>query len=243
MITLDIEMPRMDGLTFLQKDHEPAPDSGGDVLQPGGGRRAEHAEGVGIRGRRYHRQTAPGNPAVPGRIGHDAVSGGEGRGGGEVAASCRIAPCSPSLRRMSFCPAPPARCSRPPKRWWSSARRPAGPKRLRALLEVLPADSPGIMIVQHMPEMFTRAFANRLDGLCQISVKEAESNDTVLRGRALIAPGESSSAAQTKRRPLLRGDQRRPAGLPASSVGGRPVSLGGPLRRPQCGRSDPHRDG
>ena len=49
--------------------------------------------------------------------------------------------------------------------------------------------APGIIIVQHMPELFTRAFANRLDGLCQIAVKEAESNDTVLRGRALIAPG------------------------------------------------------
>jgi two-component system, chemotaxis family, protein-glutamate methylesterase/glutaminase len=43
--------------------------------------------------------------------------------------------------------------------------------------------------VQHMPELFTRAFANRLNGLCNITVKEAESNDTVLRGRALIAPG------------------------------------------------------
>jgi len=64
-----------------------------------------------------------------------------------------------------------------------------GTEALRALLEVLPPDSPGIVIVQHMPEVFTRAFANRLDGLCQISVKEAESNDTVLRGRALIAPG------------------------------------------------------
>jgi two-component system chemotaxis response regulator CheB len=64
-----------------------------------------------------------------------------------------------------------------------------GTEALRALLEVLPADAPGIAIVQHMPEVFTRAFANRLDSLCQISVKEAESNDTVLRGRALIAPG------------------------------------------------------
>ena len=43
--------------------------------------------------------------------------------------------------------------------------------------------------MQHMPEMFTRAFANRLDSLCNITVKEAETNDTVLRGRALIAPG------------------------------------------------------
>ena len=53
----------------------------------------------------------------------------------------------------------------------------------------LPADAPGIVIVQHMPELFTRAFANRLDSLCNITVKEAETNDTVIRGRALIAPG------------------------------------------------------
>jgi two-component system chemotaxis response regulator CheB len=64
-----------------------------------------------------------------------------------------------------------------------------GTEALRILLEALPADTPGIVIVQHMPELFTRAFANRLDGLCSITVKEAESNDTVLRGRALIAPG------------------------------------------------------
>lgn len=64
-----------------------------------------------------------------------------------------------------------------------------GTEALRALLEVLPPDAPGIVIVQHMPEMFTRAFANRLDSVCRISVKEAESNDTVLPGRALIAPG------------------------------------------------------
>jgi two-component system chemotaxis response regulator CheB len=64
-----------------------------------------------------------------------------------------------------------------------------GTEALRTLLEALPPDAPGMVIVQHMPEVFTRAFANRLNSLCQISVKEAESNDTVLRGRALIAPG------------------------------------------------------
>ena len=64
-----------------------------------------------------------------------------------------------------------------------------GTEALKTLLEALPADSPGIVIVQHMPELFTRAFASRLDGLCNITVKEAEPNDTVLRGRALIAPG------------------------------------------------------
>ncbi len=64
-----------------------------------------------------------------------------------------------------------------------------GTEALRTLLEALPADTPGIVIVQHMPELFTRAFANRLDSLCSITVKEAETNDTVIRGRALIAPG------------------------------------------------------
>jgi len=64
-----------------------------------------------------------------------------------------------------------------------------GTEALKSLLETLPADTPGIVIVQHMPALFTRAFADRLDGLCKITVKEAESNDTVIRGRVLIAPG------------------------------------------------------
>jgi two-component system chemotaxis response regulator CheB len=64
-----------------------------------------------------------------------------------------------------------------------------GTEALKTVLEMLPADTPGIVIVQHMPELFTRAFAQRLDGLCAITVKEAETNDTVIRGRALIAPG------------------------------------------------------
>jgi two-component system, chemotaxis family, protein-glutamate methylesterase/glutaminase len=65
-----------------------------------------------------------------------------------------------------------------------------GTEALKVVLEALPADCPGIVIVQHMPELFTRAFAGRLDSLCAISVKEAETNDTVIRGRALLAPGD-----------------------------------------------------
>ena len=64
-----------------------------------------------------------------------------------------------------------------------------GTEALRIFLEALPADTPGIVIVQHMPEHFTAAFARRLDGLCRITVKEAADGDTVVRGRALIAPG------------------------------------------------------
>lgn len=64
-----------------------------------------------------------------------------------------------------------------------------GTEALREFLEALPEDAPGIVIVQHMPEHFTAAFARRLDTLCRVSIKEAEDNDTVIRGRVLIAPG------------------------------------------------------
>ena len=64
-----------------------------------------------------------------------------------------------------------------------------GTEALLAVLRALPADAPGIVIVQHMPEKFTTQFAARLNGLCAITVKEAASGDTVMRGQALIAPG------------------------------------------------------
>jgi two-component system chemotaxis response regulator CheB len=64
-----------------------------------------------------------------------------------------------------------------------------GTEALKVFLEKLPIDCPGVVIVQHMPEHFTAAFASRLDGICAVSIKEAEDNDTVLRGRVLIAPG------------------------------------------------------
>ncbi len=64
-----------------------------------------------------------------------------------------------------------------------------GTEALRVFLEMLPIDSPGMVIVQHMPENFTRSFAQRLDGLCKVSVAEARDNDSVVRGRVLIAPG------------------------------------------------------
>jgi two-component system chemotaxis response regulator CheB len=64
-----------------------------------------------------------------------------------------------------------------------------GTEAIRIFLEKMPLDSPGIVIVQHMPENFTKSFAARLDSLCKVSVKEAQDNDTVITGRALIAPG------------------------------------------------------
>jgi two-component system, chemotaxis family, protein-glutamate methylesterase/glutaminase len=64
-----------------------------------------------------------------------------------------------------------------------------GTEALRAILEAMPADAPAIVIVQHMPEGFTKAFAARLDATCAIKVKEAADGDLVIKGRALIAPG------------------------------------------------------
>jgi two-component system, chemotaxis family, protein-glutamate methylesterase/glutaminase len=64
-----------------------------------------------------------------------------------------------------------------------------GPEAIREFLQRMPADAPGVVIVQHMPEVFTAAFARRIDQLVQIEVKEAEEGDRIVSGRALIAPG------------------------------------------------------
>jgi two-component system chemotaxis response regulator CheB len=64
-----------------------------------------------------------------------------------------------------------------------------GTQALQTVLSAMPADSPGVVVVQHMPEHFTRSFAHRLDGVCRMDVKEAASGDPVIPGRVLIAPG------------------------------------------------------
>lgn len=65
-----------------------------------------------------------------------------------------------------------------------------GTEALRAFLEVMPLDAPGVVIAQHMPERFTGAFAERLDRLCAVNVREAEDGDLIVPGRVLIAPGD-----------------------------------------------------
>jgi two-component system chemotaxis response regulator CheB len=65
-----------------------------------------------------------------------------------------------------------------------------GPVALKTVLQMLPGDLPvGVVVVQHMPPVFTRAFAERLDGCCNLSVKEAENGDAIMAGRVLVAPG------------------------------------------------------
>jgi two-component system chemotaxis response regulator CheB len=65
-----------------------------------------------------------------------------------------------------------------------------GPVALKTVLQMLPGDLPvGLVVVQHMPPVFTKAFAERLDGCCDLSVKEAENGDAIVQGRVLLAPG------------------------------------------------------
>ena len=66
-----------------------------------------------------------------------------------------------------------------------------GTEAIKEILTKLPADAPGVLVTQHMPEHFTKSFADRLDTLCRISVKEAEHNERILPGHAYIAPGHS----------------------------------------------------
>jgi len=66
-----------------------------------------------------------------------------------------------------------------------------GTEAIKEFLTRMPADAPGILIAQHMPEAFTKSFAERLDGLCKIKVVEAQGNERVLPGHAFIAPGHS----------------------------------------------------
>jgi two-component system chemotaxis response regulator CheB len=189
VMTLDIEMPRMDGLTFLRKvmTQHPIPVVICSSLAEEGTRSAlEALENGAVEivtkprlGVRQFLEEASTTLC-------DAVN---------AAAGARLRPVS--ARRMvepkltADAVLAPATCAmaKTTEKVVMIGASTGGTEALKTLLEALPSDTPGIVIVQHMPELFTRAFASRLDGLCAITVKEAESGDTVLRGRALIAPG------------------------------------------------------
>jgi two-component system chemotaxis response regulator CheB len=189
VITLDIEMPGMDGLTFLQKimSQHPIPVVICSSL-------AEDGAQSTLRALEYGAVEIITKPRLGSQrfLEESSVMICEAV---KAAAVARLSSYTPS-RAIEPKLTADAILSRATGAMLETTEKvvvigasTGGTEALRALLEVLPPDAPGIVIVQHMPEAFTRAFANRLDGLCRITVKEAESNDTVLRGRALIAPG------------------------------------------------------
>jgi len=191
VITLDLEMPRMDGLTFLEKimSQRPVPVVICSSLTEKGSLSALRAMELGaveviakpVIGTRAFLEES--------RI-HicDAVY---------AAATARLKkiapwrPIEPKLTADAVLAKPVASQAmvRTTEKVVAVGASTGGTEALRVLLEMLPADSPGLVIVQHMPENFTRAFAERLNNVCQVTVKEAQNDDTVMRGRVLIAPG------------------------------------------------------
>jgi two-component system, chemotaxis family, protein-glutamate methylesterase/glutaminase len=189
VITLDIEMPRMDGLTFLKKlmSQHPIPVVVCSSLAGEGTQSALRALEYGAveiitKPRLGTRQFLEESSILLCQTVKAAAS----------ARLQRLNPIhtvQPKLTADAILPAATHAMAETTEKVVAIGASTGGTEALKTLLEALPADCPGIVIVQHMPELFTRAFADRLDSLCSITVKEAESNDTILRGRALIAPG------------------------------------------------------
>ena len=78
-----------------------------------------------------------------------------------------------------------------------------GTEAIKSFLDQMPIDCPGIVIVQHMPELFTKSFAERLDSILKVQVREAKDGDTILRGLVLIAPGNKHMEVKKNRNPIL----------------------------------------
>lgn len=191
VITLDVEMPRMDGITFLQKimSQHPIPVVMCSSLTEKGSETALKALEYGaveiIQKPRLGTKAFLEESRV--RI-CDAVKAASQARVRRVSNVSRTV--APKLTADVIMEKPKSHAMmQTTEKVVVVGASTGGTEALRVFLESLPADSPGIVIVQHMPEGFTRAFSQRLDGLCRISVKEAADNDTVVRGRALIAPG------------------------------------------------------
>ena len=196
VITLDVEMPRMDGITFLRKimSQRPIPvvmcsslteqgsetlmqalEAGAvDVILKPKIAAADHLNEIGDRIRHVVKAAAQARLGVV-RKGYSASAGGPAK---KLTADAVLPP--PTGKAMA----------KTTEKVVCIGASTGGTESLREVLQALPANAPGILIVQHMPEKFTAAFARRLDSLCHVEVKEAEQGDPVLRGRVLIAPGD-----------------------------------------------------
>ena len=180
VVTLDIEMPRMDGLTFLRKlmRYMPLPVIIVSSLTREGGSLALEAVEIGA-------VEVISKPGEAYSVGDMSAQLGE-----KIRAAARVdvtrqrritAPTRSVVPRLSL--------SRTTNKLIAIGASTGGTEALKEVLTQFPPNSPGIMIVQHMPPKFTTSFAERLDSLCKIRVKEAEDGDAVVPGTALLAPG------------------------------------------------------
>jgi len=191
VITLDVEMPRMDGLTFLKKimTQHPIPVIMCSSLTAGGSETVLKALEYGaveiiekpkLGAKQFFEESKM-------RI-CDAVRAASLARVGKIRERSSLV--VPKLTADAVIEKPLSRAMvQTTEKVIVVGASTGGTEALRMFLESMPPDAPGIVIVQHMPEKFTEAFAKRIDGLCRISVKEAANDDSVIRGRALIAPG------------------------------------------------------
>ncbi len=180
VVTLDIEMPRMDGLTFLRKlmRYYPLPVVIVSSLTQRGSRLALEALDAGA-------VEVMSKPSAAYSVGDMVTS---------LCDKVKAAAVVDMKRRLARAPAaadgPPLRAlARTTNQVIAIGASTGGTIAIERILTRMPPDAPGIVITQHMPELFTRSFAERLDGLCRIRVKEAEDGDSVVPGVALVAPG------------------------------------------------------
>jgi len=179
VITLDVEMPRMDGITFLRKlmKYYPLPTIIVSSLTQKGGKLTLEALDIG----------AVDVIAKPG--GSYSV----GDMSAQLAEKIRVASRVNVVRKeeeSAACVSEPIRAlAQTTNKVIAIGASTGGTEALKNVLTKMPSNSPGIVVVQHMPAHFTTAFAERLNGICQMSVKEAEDNDSVTPGTVLIAPG------------------------------------------------------
>ncbi len=189
VITLDVEMPRMDGVTFLRNlmRLRPMPVVMVSSLTEAGADITLNALEIG----------AVDFVAKP-RI--DVERGLRGYAE-EIIAKVRAASrarvrTSPSIdqtgsrARLPIPQAPTTTPTRPSERLIVIGASTGGTEAIRIVLEEVPTDAPGIVIVQHIPELFAAPFARRLDGSSALKVKLAEDGEVVLRGHAYVAPGD-----------------------------------------------------
>ena len=197
VITLDIEMPRMDGLTFLQKimNQHPIPVVVCSSLTDKGSETALKALEYGAIEIITKPKLGTKNFLEESKVQIcDAVKAAHLSKLKKISKSARLVQVTPKLTADAVLARPSTSAMiRTTEKVVVVGASTGGTEALRAFLEALPLNAPGIVIVQHMPENFTRAFANRLNTLCRVTVKEAENDDTVIRGRALIAPGNRHS--------------------------------------------------
>ncbi len=194
VILLDLEMPRMHGLTFLRKLREERP-----IPVVVCSNLAGRGTDVALRALEEGAVDVVAKPALGVRgflddaevLLVETVRGAaEARTRRARSTITRTFPAIPTPM-----PLPAMMASIPPRKGILTesiialGASTGGTEALRAILERLPPDAPGIVIVQHMPETFTAAFARRLDQGCQLSVKEAATGDEIVAGRVLIAAG------------------------------------------------------